>query len=882
MVQLTPTDLIELVIKAVDTFKAVQQVKTLDAHADDFLGSKRGLEEGDQVFVRQVLYGVNRYRKLLKVIVSSFYFKHSHEASLSDRTRYAIFGYLIMMRLDELGWPAFERLVMSQDQRAIFVFVNYVFSQHNLQNWMKPEWLKIYDEDYVDSGLIAGVLKWAESAGQMLTSMEERVYDVAPLDDDTGGAATTKEKQVTEVQPFNLTKPKPRMVPEPDFIPCGVKANPVNERILDPSYRPAVEGRIEKLLTANRAELEGKYPAELEFSFQTAGRIGAARPEGSQTYFPAAKKRVEEERAAALQFDMKHGAPLPKPPTKESAPIKLNTAAIYREDAMYRQKQEKEAAMIKRYESELRDGSEFEAWQRRMEEADEEERLKEINRRRIEMALSQEQAIEARKRKVRENLVAAHMQQAESSVLAEKHEAEKMEEYMQKKLLVDDVIESRAAVPEARQQMADAAVARAQQVRQESEELELQRQRMLAEEQARKQDLIRQIKAMENVPVEKVIKFDPTETAGHMLLEEMSLAELKERLALAGRRRAEEREARRGDILRARKEKEDDLAQRAERLSRIRSDASEQGTARRRDARRKERCADHPREWPALGSMHRPCGWVAAFLRRCAMSVGGAPLGVFFFFCLVFDPLGVCVCVCVCVCARDARLQQVAKSDAKALKLQAELEQKRAARKREDVRLAAELKEISLKKQFLDADFSKVEETKYKELEMVGATTDRTVSTATHSGFWWGGAWASGGGELSAERCGAVGGCTQGFEREIRARQAAKKHQQAVYEQTRQTEQGVRGAIVRNDAKVKADFRRDYDERVADGLAKSEQLKRNELAYTMSMVQLEHVRDRLSKGDQEVQSGYTTAISHRETMRGRRHAAETTRRLAQA
>ena len=39
----------------------------------------------------------------------------------------------------------------------------------------------------------------------------------------------------------------------------------------------------------------------------------------------------------------------------------------------------------------------------------------------------------------------------------------------------------------------------------------------------------------------------------------------------------------------------------------------------------------------------------------------------------------------------------------------------------------------------------------------------------------------------------------------------------------------------------------------------------------------------LSKGDQEVQSGYTTAISHRETMKGRRHAAEmTSRRLAQA
>ena len=84
--------------------------------------------------------------------------------------------------LDELGWPAFERLVASQDQRAIFVFVNYLFSKHNLENWMKPEWLKIYDEEYVDSDLIGGLLKWAEPAGQMLATMEEnaRALSTAP------------------------------------------------------------------------------------------------------------------------------------------------------------------------------------------------------------------------------------------------------------------------------------------------------------------------------------------------------------------------------------------------------------------------------------------------------------------------------------------------------------------------------------------------------------------------------------------------------------------------------------------------------------------------------------------------------------------------------
>ena len=57
-----------------------------------------------------------------------------------------------------------------------------------------------------------------------------------------------------------------------------------------------------------------------------------------------------------------------------------------------------------------------------------------------------------------------------------------------------------------------------------------------------------------------------------------------------------------------------------------------------------------------------------------------------------------------------------------------------------------------------------------------------------------------------------------------------------MYEQTRETEVGVRDKILKTAQKSKASFRRDYDERTADGLSKAEQLKRNELAYNMSMV----------------------------------------------
>lgn len=49
-------------------------------------------------------------------------------------------------------------------------------------------------------------------------------------------------------------------------------------------------------------------------------------------------------------------------------------------------------------------------------------------------------------------------------------------------------------------------------------------------EHRKRQELIRQIRELEKIPIVRTKGFDPTEAGGHGLLEEMSIAELRERI----------------------------------------------------------------------------------------------------------------------------------------------------------------------------------------------------------------------------------------------------------------------------------------------------------------------------------------------------------------
>jgi hypothetical protein len=170
-------------------------------------------------------------------------------------------------------------------------------------------------------------------------------------------------------------------------------------------------------------------------------------------------------------------------------------------------------------------------------------------------------------------------------------------------------------------------------------------------EEERRADLIKQIRAIELVPRKRETKLDPTYTPHLGLLEEMSLAELRERLLVVEEQQQEEELQRRAKIKTEKQEKDAALAQRAGRLVEMRERAAAEASAKRRQAKAEVRSA------------------------------------------------------------AEARVERLADAQ---LKVQETIETKRAARLQKEAELALELKRIRIKNQFLEADKEAVERKKWE------------------------------------------------------------------------------------------------------------------------------------------------------------------------
>jgi len=513
-------------------YQTVARNQPINLFADEFLTKTLGdkaCNEGE--FIRQVLYGVNRYSGLIKGALGAM---SSVKGLISpqEATLYSIIIYIAVLRLSELPIKEFRRLVISQDAEKMYNLLSYLFIEDS-QEALAAAWCAEYEEMFVRDSLLGPM---QESVPDVETLCEELLAKVGPSSSTIDLAKTEALKpKATEVKPFNLTKPKPRIVPEPDVLPgVGFKARPVPEmskqgKLEDTKeYQELVVARAE-----NREKEKEMYsdPKVQRFVMETE-----ARPTNLATLQEEAELKMQEETTTDFKAQ-----PAPKP-AKKPATVRMTATSIMREDALYKKKQAEEKAIIENYENNLRDGSEFYEWQAEMKAKDEALLQYQVNQRRREMAESAINAIEAKDKDLAHKKAVADEMKVESHQMQQKLKEEAEQRRLYNQQIASDVRDIEEYARISVQAAYEKRVENARAVKEEREEIEKKVAEQMELERQRKADQVQLMRAAEEVSKQKKInavadRFDPTTTAagdtgGGAFLGEMSFIEMKERKLL--------------------------------------------------------------------------------------------------------------------------------------------------------------------------------------------------------------------------------------------------------------------------------------------------------------------------------------------------------------
>ncbi|KAL0584129.1 hypothetical protein ABG067_006013 [Albugo candida] len=290
-----------------------------------------------------------------------------------------------------------------------------------------------------------------------------------------------------------------------------------------------------------------------------------------------------QEQVIAPQMPVVPFKATPMPQYPNSGPeIKLTTAVILREDAMYQRNQAKAAALLQAFETELRDSLPFYQWKAQMQQQDDRAQASVMAARRLEMAQAQHIAKEA--------------------AIAARNDNKRVAQSMKmiaKNLDVERTRQSRQTLSRHRQQMTqikhirECAPRNAQdQLRRDKrsqaaeltillEQERAQKALQVAAEQSKREETLRAIRALHTARGPHIASFDPSETAQLGLLDEMSQSELEARLRAQKAEIAEKEVEKRREIARAKSEKTGKLEGKMANLMRIREARSTQSRRQR-------------------------------------------------------------------------------------------------------------------------------------------------------------------------------------------------------------------------------------------------------------------------------------------------------------
>ncbi|XP_075608773.1 cilia- and flagella-associated protein 99 isoform X2 [Balearica regulorum gibbericeps] len=505
------------------------------------------------------------YKPLLDVVVNAFFVQDGRYCLISERNLYIVICYLATFQLEELGLQRFSRIVKSLDTAKMQKFLRFFFNALYLNTWIKDEWSQFYDSLYVKENWIDPLLRWQPKVQQLIEQLTDKL---------SNRTTTVKTSTVTQPKEFNLTVPKPRAIPIPLPIPVLEKRPPVPPT----TYKPPKEKKqLEEIKTKNRRKAEDLLLKANVNQF----RCATMKPEkGENTHDSMKSKPTFQAQKIPSKID--------------NIPIKLNAAAILREGALYQQKMEQE---LKRIENLLRgagDPSEFLEWQKQMRGKDLEEQLAETECRRLQGKLSHEEAVLAHQNVIQENKKKADLMREEKAELMHQYAEKRLQEQKEMRELVEQVVEGHKNAQQAKIKLQKYKQRIVQEVCEENRELLRQALEEEEEKLRKRYELIQQIRAIESLPSVRHKFVDLTETGGHGLICEMSIVELRERLALLREAQKAAEEEKRDQIIHEKQAKEQLLLDKLDQISLFRAELGRAAALKQEEKKRKSQSGERP------------------------------------------------------------------------------------------------------------------------------------------------------------------------------------------------------------------------------------------------------------------------------------------------
>ena len=463
----------------------------------------------------------------------------------------------------------------------------YLFDEDVLKNKLREKWIKLYDFNFVDKDIIGGLLTTKKNISDLLTfiynkatashlSVDEKEepipspQSVGPSttlmtkskpEETKGGEKTDKDltrpktnKKVTIPVPFNLSENKPRILQEPMAISNQIKIKPLPLANYKKTSLKEIEEKRKEQLQIIKENIIEKNKKAKGFDLQTDKR---------PTNIEKIREEVEKKIQSTLQFDNKYMNPI-KDFSKCEADVKYNEAAIIREEYLIDKKNKEEEAALNKILVEKKDSKEFERWQSEMKIKDDIIKMQEIEKRKLELEMNREVASTYMQRRIQKNQIKAAEHKKQEIINMKKRAEEKAEDIRQKKEVIKEIQKEKENVVKQKIQKKKENQELYKNRKKEFNELNLISQEEKKIYLQRRDDLIRQIRELEKLPIKRTTGFDPTETPGYGLLEEMSLVELRERLALQKKMHLDEIKSKKEENKLRMQERADELVNKAQ------------------------------------------------------------------------------------------------------------------------------------------------------------------------------------------------------------------------------------------------------------------------------------------------------------------------------